>query len=667
MENKTAKIRILSGILAVLLCASSYSLVRTELFPSPRFDTSLETSQRDADAPNSTVDIVSTSELDAILGYETIDLESTYKAIDENPRLTPEERMLSKYFAHTLIEKYPSIEMRVFFENSKHLWFETLPKEEYNRLYPNCGVAHFNAKDYRISMVEGATIETKLHELGHAAWSFDWTIDGVRYKREEVNPAGTETMNNHLISASADDGSYREETKIVDYLWSYYPEFTIEDYSRDGLSPLISELSNEFGKKKIDTILDNLTRLYRYKRYKDEASTVEDYIDLVPACFELATASVEENPNLGYKPFVNFITILTPDENTFAFYLEKYNLILNALNVPTFSNEKLNELIGRYSNIDTFLITDDGVVPISRRTIKSTGPYIFSESLPEYIGMGDPSKDQTVNIDCELWNIKLKSSLLVTGEVSVEAVTDEIFLREKYFKNRQGFEYVSFILNGQTVCSNRIDNIWISIGIRPNGERGCILYTRDGAKFTEILRTAADLKRLSYPIRFNFFTKFLPKNDGKVYLSTLLDDYPLYEINKPLSTTEGILKNVRICDGTVEFVWPLKIRVGDYAYAHDILTSELLKYPSEKEVVIFPIVQPIGIIDNFPSDGINLYDLFTSQGLLEDEEFLSAHLSKNMDNLIVLSEDELYSIIENYVEEMNPKTHIMTPQNSDKN
>ncbi|HBA37428.1 MAG TPA: hypothetical protein DCY94_01765, partial [Firmicutes bacterium] len=280
--KKETYIRITSGTLAILMFIGGYVLKKT---PEPNenfvaYENQTTTLPKDKD-----IKIDDTKELDEYLGYSHVTLEDVYEAIDANDNLSIEESNLTKHLAHGILEKYPNYDLRVYYENIKRgLFFEVLTKEEYDEKYPNCGIAHFNAKDRRISIIEGADDKTKYHELGHATWSFDWDIDGVRLRREENIDSFIEAMNNRLIEAVTDDKSYSAESASLDILSAFVPSFTIQEYSKTGLTNLIDNLIVEFGGK-ANIVLSHIQEITYKNRYGNSNISLKDHPVLIDELF----------------------------------------------------------------------------------------------------------------------------------------------------------------------------------------------------------------------------------------------------------------------------------------------------------------------------------------------------------------------------------------------
>ena len=193
------KVRLTSGVLAITLLATALGDTLASNFKNYHVeeteDSVVVTSVDAVKAMNLITDL---KELDSILGYSSVTKERVLAAATSNPNLNDYYKEIIYNLVNRVYEEYPSIDLRVFYENVKTLEIRELPENEFHEEFNNYSVANYESSKNRINFSSNANLQTIYHEFIHAMWSFYWPEYGV-YRATNYS-ALNEAMTNQVTS-----------------------------------------------------------------------------------------------------------------------------------------------------------------------------------------------------------------------------------------------------------------------------------------------------------------------------------------------------------------------------------------------------------------------------------------------------------------------------------
>lgn len=619
------KVRLTSGVLAITLLATAlgdslasnfknYHVEETE-------DSVIVTSVDAVKAMNPITDL---KELDSILGYSSVTKERVLAATTSNPNLNDYYKEVIYNLVNRVYEEYPSIDLRVFYENVKTLEIRELPENEFHEEFNNYSVANYESSKNRINFSSNANLQTIYHEFIHAMWSFYWPEYGV-YRVTNYS-ALNEAMTNQVTSLlSSNINTYTNEGLILDYLMSF-TDYTYEDYTRYGIEGLISTLKEKYPSIDIDYICDCTNTIKDTTLNLGLYISLQDCDNLLDELFSLSLLNVNEQNS--YEPFTNFVRLLKGNQELFDQYLERYNSYLTNQNYSIITKDELNTIIDEYQDFSSIAYTRDNAYIVSMN-YNDDNTY----SLRTLKGL------EVEQLDSSEVNRTVSFRSFET-ELQIAYLKDKNLFGTQAFWNKMIADYdktinldtktVPIYINGEFLCNEQINNLKIQIGLTQDREIGFMITNNEN----DLIYTSSQtLLNVSNYVNLASYMQEFSMNNNKLELSYILNKAYLLEIEK----NNQAFKNIEI-DNKEITITPLYI-----LSISDTNTRSYLNYFTITKEEDGTILWPVGITLDIDYDGedISLYTILSHYNLLTEEK-----------QEYSFTEEEIKNLITNYIDEL---------------
>lgn len=621
------KVRVISGALAmtISLAVITHSLDSSikNLFKVYHLTEEEETLTLIAENVTPDLKLVSDlKELDDILGYQSVTKSDIMTAANNNPNLNEYKKEIINNLINKVYEEYPNIDLRVFYENVKTLEIVELTEEEYQEKFGN-SEANYDSINNRINLSPNANLATIYHELAHVMWSFYWPNFGVY--RASSNNALNEAMTNYIKNIiSARNISYQNEGLILDYLLSF-TNYTYEDYMNYGIEGLMSILKKDYPSidfnyisKCVDIFKDTTLNL-------GTSIYLSSCSDLLDELFSLSLLNIEENN--PYESFSHFSLLLDESSDLLYNYLEKYNNKLNELGYQVISVEELDQLYKKYSEFSKIAITYDKKLYLSAIGFDELDNYQVQILEDQTVKELDPNNiDSTTSFRHFPFYFSLAylkyNAIFGTNEFYQKLIAD--------YGNINTMEYkeIPIYMNGELLCTERIDQLDISIGKNKEGESAYLITNQIG---NIIYASDQSLFNLSNSIHLKSYISNYTENADQIELSYVLNDPYLFYFEKE----SQVFRNITIKDETLTIspMYTLTVEEEGIFYLADL-------YIINTEVGV--LLQPLGYpLDIKIDETIDLYDVFEYDNILNENQID-----------YVFSLEQIKELINNYVEDL---------------
>lgn len=274
--------------------------------------------------------------------YNDINKEDVIKAIERNPYIDDIYKEYAKIVLEYMTNKYPKIDLRIFYENMLALDIEIVDSFEDETI-----VGTFTPSDDTIRLLKGYEYNSKtiIHELLHSFYSY-FGIDketGAYYIRyDDNNSIYNEALIESLACSIVNSinkyqvdtfDSYSLYQSELNYLLSL-TDFDYYSILKYGTSALIDIVKEKYPNVDIDFISKNTYDLY--EKSKTENISNDELRILLNENFKLCLYSIKDSKNDLYEPFINFCKIIDLQYNKELYeeYFNRYNscLIKNGMN-----------------------------------------------------------------------------------------------------------------------------------------------------------------------------------------------------------------------------------------------------------------------------------------------------------------------------------------------
>lgn len=274
--------------------------------------------------------------------YSDINKEDVIKAIERNPYIDDIYKEYAKIILEYMTNKYPKIDLRIFYENMLALDIEIVDSFE-----DEIAVGTFTSSDDTIRLLKGYEYNSKtiIHELLHSFYSF-FGIDketGAYYIRyDDNNSIYNEALIESLACSIVNSinkyqvdtfDSYSLYQSELNYLLSL-TDFDYYSVFKYGTSTLIDIVKEKYPNVDIDFISKNTYDLY--EKSKIENISNDELRILLNENFKLCLYSIKDSKNDLYESFINFCKIIDLQYNKELYeeYFNRYNsyLIKNGMN-----------------------------------------------------------------------------------------------------------------------------------------------------------------------------------------------------------------------------------------------------------------------------------------------------------------------------------------------
>ena len=353
--------------------------------------------------------------------YNDINKEDVIKAIERNPYIDDIYKEYAKIVLEYMTNKYPKIDLRIFYENMLALDIEIVDSFE-----DKIAVGTFTPSDYTIRLLKGYEYNSKtiIHELLHSFYSFfgiDKETGAYFIRYDDNNSIYNEALIESLACSIVNSinkyqvdtfDSYSLYQSELNYLLSL-TDFDYYSVLKYGTSTLIYIVKEKFPNVDVDFISKNIYDLYEKSKTKNVSNN--ELKLLLNENFKLCLYSIKDSKNDLYESFINFCKIIDLQYNKELYeeYFNRYNsyLIKNGMNTiiideldKRISYEKMiirkfNEGLNNIDKIDSeylyeefYKILDDIHVNIDA---KLTG--MLLEIYNDYLFCHGYTSDEVVN------------------------------------------------------------------------------------------------------------------------------------------------------------------------------------------------------------------------------------------------------------------------------
>ena len=607
------KVRLMSGILALTILSTATNALAT--FKNYQVEEDGESVSVVAEnaTPNMRL-ITNLSDLDSVLGYKTVSKEEIVNAIYANPNLTDYYREIMVNLVNKIYDKYPNIDLRVFYENVKTLEIREISEEEFKNEYKTYTVANYESYQNRLNFSPNVNLQVIYHEIAHTMWSFYWEDLGV-YRTSKYS-ALNEAMTNYATSfLSSNINTYTNEGLILEYLLNI-TEYTYEDYMNYGIEGLISGLKEKYPTVDFDYITDAADTI------KDTTSKLGVYISLqecgslLDELFSLSLLNIkEEEP---YHSLITFANILKGNRELFTKYYAEYNKKLTELGYSVISEEELTEILDKYRGYSIVIFTNDNEVSFAKLDTQTStyntveGNKIKTSSVvrTEYFNHFD--------YNLQLAYLKYKN-IFLTESFWQKLITE-------FSDITASNEKTSIYINNKELLTEDINTLYVEVGLSSDNE---LAFRLTNASNEIIYQTKEIATNSSNYVRLTSYLKNYNIEESKIELSYVFNSAYLLDIEKE----DELFKNINIEENNLVVTPLYQLTIVDDANilnkAYYLNSFQIIK--QNNEVVLSPLMIPLDIEIE---ENISLYKILSENNLLNEKQTEYQFTLNEITNLI---------------------------------
>lgn len=285
--------------------------------------------------------------------YNDINKEDVIKAIERNPYIDDIYKEYAKIVLEYMTNKYPKIDLRIFYENMLALDIEIVDSFE-----DKIAVGTFTSSDDTIRLLKGYEYNSKtiIHELLHSFYSYfgiDKETGAYFIRYDDNNSIYNEALIESLACSIVNSinkyqvdtfDSYSLYQSELNYLLSL-TDFDYYSVLKYGTSTLIDIVKEKYPDVDIDFISKNTYDLY--EKSKTENISNDELRILLNENFKLCLYSIKDSKNDLYEPFINFCKIIDLQYNKELYeeYFNRYNSYLIKNGMDTINIDELDKRI----------------------------------------------------------------------------------------------------------------------------------------------------------------------------------------------------------------------------------------------------------------------------------------------------------------------------------
>ena len=577
------------------------------------------------------ISIKDTNELEQYLGHLDVTKEMVLKAINENAKLPAKYKKIATNLLNAITENYPNFDLRIFYENIKSMEVFEYTQEQFKQVYPNVKKAGavYDSQLNRITTIDEVQIELLYHEMFHATHHFYRKIDNTLIFRSEDNTALNEAMTDigSSLVIPQKEGYVFNKT-VLNFLLTTI-DYDLEDYSKKGIDYLKDKLQSKYYDIDFNYIMETLNAINTYYIYEGIYTSIDLCPDLRSELFKLCLKNISlENAYASFAKFAQMFYDAKNPELIFT-YLEEYN---NKLKELSYKN-----IITKEDAINKFLIYKD----VTGIGYDQKGVYPIIADAEKKL------KVDTSGNTSEITSISYRNTFNFSSLISSSMFGYyEIFGTPAYWQelginngliNPIEIKEIPICYQNKLLTTAYVSDILIQVGLMENKELGFILTNYQTGEI--LYQSAGNMKYLSNKISLNYyivrFSNYIDKLD--------LEDVLNMDYLKIFQRETSQFKNIKN-DGDFLFIEPLQ--------EVNIFKDNLLQvcYLNNGKVVINNGIASINNTNisfetSYPlNETIKLQDIFASNGML-DYNVTSYNLTEN----------EIITMIENYLQELNIK------------
>lgn len=285
--------------------------------------------------------------------YKDINKEDVINVIEKNPYIDDIYKEYAKIILEYMTNKYPKIDLRIFYENMLALNIEIVDSFDDGIM-----VGSYSPDKDTIKLLKGYEYNSKtiIHELLHSFYSY-FGIDketGAYYIRyDDNNSIYNEALIESLACSIVNSinkyqvdtfDSYSLYQSELNYLLSL-TDFDYYSILKYGTSALIDIVKEKYPNVDIDFISKNTYDLY--EKSKTENISNDELRILLNENFKLCLYSIRDSKNDLYGPFINFCKIIDLQYNKELYneFFNRYNSYLIKNGMDTINIDELDKRI----------------------------------------------------------------------------------------------------------------------------------------------------------------------------------------------------------------------------------------------------------------------------------------------------------------------------------
>ena len=466
--------------------------------------------------------------------YNDINKEDVIKAIERNPYIDDIYKEYAKIVLEYMTNKYPKIDLRIFYENMLALDIEIVDSFE-----DKIAVGTFTPSDDTIRLLKGYEYNSKtiIHELLHSFYSFfgiDKETGAYFIRYDDNNSIYNEALIESLACSIVNSinkyqvdtfDSYSLYQSELNYLLSL-TDFDYYSVFKYGTSTLIDIVKEKFPNVDVDFISKNIYDLY--EKSKTENISNDELRILLNENFKLCLYSIKVSKNDLYEPFINFCKIIDLQYNKELYeeYFNRYNSYLIKNGMDTINIDELDKRISYEKMIIRKF--NEGLNNID----KINSEYLYEEFYKILDNIH-------VNIDAKLAGMLLEiynDYLFCHGYTSNEVVNSKTFNKFMLdYNNIKGFigvkndKVYSFISNNSRAYTilNEDDSI-SDIDINN------VMYFYNSVNWIDIFMKYSNKKKLEYTDLNEIMNNLVPEvlyNDVLILINgNLIGNYNINDL-----------------------------------------------------------------------------------------------------------------------------------------
>ena len=285
--------------------------------------------------------------------YKDINKEDVINVIEKNPYIDDIYKEYAKIILEYMTNKYPKIDLRIFYENMLALNIEIVDSFDDGIM-----VGSYSPDKDTIKLLKGYEYNSKtiIHELLHSFYSY-FGIDketGAYYIRYDDNNSIYNEALIESLACSMVNSINKYQVDIFDSYSLYQGELnyllSLTDFNyysilKYGTSALIDIVKEKYPNVDVDFISKNTYDLY--EKSKIENISNDELRLLLNENFKLCLYSVKDSKNDLYEPFINFCKIIDLQYNNELYeeYFNRYNSYLVKNGMNTINIDELDKRI----------------------------------------------------------------------------------------------------------------------------------------------------------------------------------------------------------------------------------------------------------------------------------------------------------------------------------
>lgn len=224
--------------------------------------------------------------LDKVFPNKNVTLDMIIQTIDNNSKINERFKLLLKEYITSVYQKYPTAELRIFYENMKTLEIVELDKNQLmlqtlSTTSAGCYVAKDNKiyvlKDYEY--IKGTwDYQVIMHEFSHVLRTYQLVnednnirvqIGGLNFNRLTLEEALNSIFTVSLFDYEERDIAYQLQSNYYSIILECMDNYSLEDYTHHSLSYFAQKLDEHTGYNNYASVITELIET-QYKDYHSD-------------------------------------------------------------------------------------------------------------------------------------------------------------------------------------------------------------------------------------------------------------------------------------------------------------------------------------------------------------------------------------------------------------